>query len=168
MSFLTAAYLMQTYGPLLTEHELSEVLKLEPGTVRNKRARGGSLASPTPNGRNSARKPRRYWMRLFFCANPVQSGRGFGARMKSLAGWLERSSRVAPQSHRPANKQFFRATGWMFLADKRKANIEAHGGAGIRALSLLKRLWHSSTHMRFDVGEVQASSGKAKDSAGSM
>ena len=40
MSFLTAAYLMQTYGPLLTEHELSEVLKLEPGTVRNKRARG--------------------------------------------------------------------------------------------------------------------------------
>ena len=38
MSFLTAAYLMQTYGPLLTEHELSEVLKLEPGTVRNKRA----------------------------------------------------------------------------------------------------------------------------------
>lgn len=41
MSFLTAAYLMQTYGPLLTEHELSEVLKLEPGTVRNKRARGG-------------------------------------------------------------------------------------------------------------------------------
>ena len=42
MSFLTAAYLMQTYGPLLTEHELSEVLKLEPGTVRNKRARGGA------------------------------------------------------------------------------------------------------------------------------
>ena len=40
MSFLTAAYLMQTYGPLLTEHELSEVLKLEPGTVRNKRAKG--------------------------------------------------------------------------------------------------------------------------------
>ena len=82
--------------------------------------------------------------------------------MKSLAGWFERSSRVAPQSHRPANKQFFRATGWMFLADKRKANIEAHGGAGIRALSLLKRLWHSSTHMRFDVGEVQASNGKVK------
>ena len=133
MSFLTAAYLMQTYGPLLTEHELSEVLKLEPGTVRNKRARGGSLASPTPNGRNSARKPRRYWMRLFFCANPVQSGRGFGARMKSLAGWLERSSRVAPQSHRPANKQFFRATGWMFLADKRKANIEP--------LCAIARLW---------------------------
>ena len=132
MSFLTAAYLMQTYGPLLTEHELSEVLKLEPGTVRNKRARGG-LASPTPNGRNSARKPRRYWMRLFFCANPVQSGRGFGARMKSLAGWLERSSRVAPQSHRPANKQFFRATGWMFLADKRKANIEP--------LCAIARLW---------------------------
>ena len=49
-----------------------------------------------------------------------------------------------------------------------RANIEAHGGAGIRALSLLKRLWHSSTRMRFDVGEVQASSGKAKDSAGSM
>ena len=48
MSFLTAAYLMQTYGPLLTEHELSAVLKLEPGTVRNKRAGGGSLASPTP------------------------------------------------------------------------------------------------------------------------
>ena len=45
--------------------------------------------------------------------------------MKSLAGWLERSSRVAPQSHRPANKQFFRATGWMSLADKRRANIEA-------------------------------------------
>ena len=88
--------------------------------------------------------------------------------MKSLAGWLERSSRVAQQSHRPANKQFFRATGWMFLADKRKANIEAHGGAGIRALSLLKRLWHSSTHMRFNVGEVQAGNGKAKDSAGSM
>ena len=42
MSFLTAAYLMQTYGPLLTEHELSEVLKLEPGTVRNKRAKPGS------------------------------------------------------------------------------------------------------------------------------
>ena len=38
MRFLTAAYLMQTYGLLLTEHELSEVLKLEPGTVRNKRA----------------------------------------------------------------------------------------------------------------------------------
>ena len=46
MSFLTAAYLMQTYGPLLTEHELSEVLKLEPGTVRNKRARGGGAWHP--------------------------------------------------------------------------------------------------------------------------
>lgn len=40
MSFLAAAYLMQKYGPLLTEAELAEVLKMEPGTVRNKRARG--------------------------------------------------------------------------------------------------------------------------------
>lgn len=42
MSFLVAAYLMQKYGPLLTEAELAEVLKMEPGTVRNKRARGGA------------------------------------------------------------------------------------------------------------------------------
>lgn len=45
MSLLTAAFLMDRYGPLLTEDELAEVLKLKPGTVRNQRS-GGTLGIP--------------------------------------------------------------------------------------------------------------------------
>lgn len=40
MSLLTTAYLLEKYGPLLTEEQLAEVLHAEPGTVRNRRARG--------------------------------------------------------------------------------------------------------------------------------
>jgi len=45
MSLLTAAFLMDRYGPLLTEDELAEVLKLEPGTIRNQRS-SGTLCIP--------------------------------------------------------------------------------------------------------------------------
>lgn len=37
---LTTVYLMERYGPLLTEAEVGEVLNIEPGTVRNQRVRG--------------------------------------------------------------------------------------------------------------------------------
>jgi len=40
MSLMIEAYLLDKYGPLLTEKELAEVLKQEPGTIRNQRARG--------------------------------------------------------------------------------------------------------------------------------
>jgi hypothetical protein len=39
-SLLTTAYLMERYGPLLTEEQLGEVLHLAAGTVRNQRVRG--------------------------------------------------------------------------------------------------------------------------------
>lgn len=45
MSFLTAAYLMDKYGPLLTEEQLGEVLHMEPGTIRNQRG-SGALGIP--------------------------------------------------------------------------------------------------------------------------
>ena len=74
---------------------------------------------------------------------------------------MERSSRVAPQSHRPANKQFFRATGWMFLADKRKANIEAAAWKDTQCELDVRRIRDRedsackpvSSPARFDVGE---------------
>lgn len=37
---LTTAYLMERYGPLLTEADVGEVLHIAPGTVRNQRVRG--------------------------------------------------------------------------------------------------------------------------------
>lgn len=40
MSLLTEAYLLEKYGPLMTEAELAAVLKQEPGTIRNQRAAG--------------------------------------------------------------------------------------------------------------------------------
>lgn len=40
MSLLTAAHLMDRYGPLLTENQLAAVLHAEPGTIRNQRSNG--------------------------------------------------------------------------------------------------------------------------------
>lgn len=45
MSLLTHAFLLDRYGPLLTEAQLAELLHMEPGTVRNQRA-SGELAIP--------------------------------------------------------------------------------------------------------------------------
>ncbi|MCK2095185.1 helix-turn-helix domain-containing protein [Thauera aromatica] len=45
MSLLTQAFLLDRYGPLLTEDQLGELLHMEPGTVRNQRA-AGKLAIP--------------------------------------------------------------------------------------------------------------------------
>lgn len=45
MSLLTAAFLMDKYGPLLTEEQLGEVLHMEPGTIRNQRG-SGALGIP--------------------------------------------------------------------------------------------------------------------------
>ena len=45
MSFLTTAYLLDKYGPLLSEKDLAEVLHMEPGTVRNQRG-SGALGIP--------------------------------------------------------------------------------------------------------------------------
>lgn len=45
MSLLTQAYLLEKYGPLLTEENLGDVLHMEPGTLRNKRA-AGTLGIP--------------------------------------------------------------------------------------------------------------------------
>lgn len=43
---LTTAYLLEKYGPLLTEAQVGEVLHLAEKTVRNKRVRG-ELPIPT-------------------------------------------------------------------------------------------------------------------------
>lgn len=40
MSLLTAAHLMDRYGPLLTEEQLAAVLHIEPTTLRNQRSQG--------------------------------------------------------------------------------------------------------------------------------
>ena len=40
MTLLTTAFLLERYGPLLTEADLGEVLHLAPGTVRTQRALG--------------------------------------------------------------------------------------------------------------------------------
>ncbi|TYC54724.1 DNA-binding protein [Zoogloea oleivorans] len=40
MTLLVRAYLLDKYGPLLTEDQLAEVLHAEPGTLRNKRSAG--------------------------------------------------------------------------------------------------------------------------------
>jgi len=45
MSLLTAAHLMDKYGPLLTEEQLAAVLHAEPGTIRNQRS-AGALGIP--------------------------------------------------------------------------------------------------------------------------
>lgn len=45
MSLLTQAYLLEKYGPLLTEENLGDVLHMEAGTLRNKRA-AGTLGIP--------------------------------------------------------------------------------------------------------------------------
>jgi hypothetical protein len=48
---LTTAYLLDRYGPLLTEAQVGEVLHLAEGTVRNQRARG---EFPIPHVRRGA------------------------------------------------------------------------------------------------------------------
>ena len=45
MSLLTAAFLMDKFGPLLTEEQLASVLHAEPGTIRNQRS-SGALGIP--------------------------------------------------------------------------------------------------------------------------
>lgn len=40
MSLLTTAYLLEKYGPLLTEEQVGEVLHMAAGTVRNQRVLG--------------------------------------------------------------------------------------------------------------------------------
>lgn len=40
MSFLTLAYLLEKYGPLLTEDQVGEVLHMSGKTIRNQRSMG--------------------------------------------------------------------------------------------------------------------------------
>lgn len=49
MSMLTTIYLMERYGPLLTEDEVGEVLNMSGKTVRNQRAQG-RFQIPTAEG----------------------------------------------------------------------------------------------------------------------
>lgn len=49
MSLLTTIYLMERYGPLLTEDEVGEVMNISGKTVRNKRVRG-EFTIPTAEG----------------------------------------------------------------------------------------------------------------------
>lgn len=50
MSLLTTAYLMERYGPLLTEAHVGEVLHIAEGTVRNQRSRGEFPIGHTKRG----------------------------------------------------------------------------------------------------------------------
>lgn len=52
MSLLTTAYLMETYGPLLTEADVGEVLHIAERTVRNQRATG---TFPIPSTKDGSR-----------------------------------------------------------------------------------------------------------------
>ena len=49
MSMLTTIYLMERYGPLLTEDEVGEALNISGKTVRNQRAQG-RFPIPTAEG----------------------------------------------------------------------------------------------------------------------
>lgn len=46
MTLLVRAYLLDKYGPLLTEDQLAEVLHCEPGTIRTQRSAGNLRALP--------------------------------------------------------------------------------------------------------------------------
>ena len=50
MSLLTTAYLMEKYGPLLTEAEIGEVLHMAEKTVRNQRTLGTFPIQPCKQG----------------------------------------------------------------------------------------------------------------------
>jgi len=47
---LTTAYLLEKYGPLLTEAQAGEVLHIAEGTMRNMRTRGDSPVPPIKRG----------------------------------------------------------------------------------------------------------------------
>lgn len=50
MSLLTTAYLMEKYGPLLTEAQLGEVLHMAEKTIRNQRTLGSFPIPPSKSG----------------------------------------------------------------------------------------------------------------------
>lgn len=50
MSLLTTAYLLEKYGPLLTEHQVGEVLHMDENRVRNQRTWGTFPISPCKHG----------------------------------------------------------------------------------------------------------------------
>ncbi len=50
MTLLTHAYLLERYGPLLTEAQVGEVLHMAAGTVRNQRVSGTFPIAHTKRG----------------------------------------------------------------------------------------------------------------------
>lgn len=53
MSLMTTAYLLERYGPLLTVDDLSAVLHLEPGTIRNQMSARTLGVQPVKQGSKS-------------------------------------------------------------------------------------------------------------------